>query len=234
MKVKQSTLNDVKKLSQYNSFFHGFSKETLKNSLGHIITYHYHENKIIFMENGLCDRVYFIVDGWIKICTRNIKGEEITFNIAGKGEIVGEISAVEEIPRSADVVTLTKTTVMAIPESNFLNLLQTDTLASIRLAQLMSKRLRQTNQLLQLRDAGSLFRVASTLFLLAENLGEKINKQLYVPNLPHSELASITGLRRETISRMLSKLEQNHLIFRGTDKEKIYIPNLNALKELIN
>jgi CRP-like cAMP-binding protein len=77
MKVKQSTLSDVKKLSQYNSFFHGFSKETLKNSLGHIITYHYHGNKIIFMENDLCDRVYFIVDGWIKICTRNIKGEEI-------------------------------------------------------------------------------------------------------------------------------------------------------------
>jgi CRP-like cAMP-binding protein len=234
MKVKQSNLIAIKKLSQHNSFFHGFSKENLKNSLGHLTTCHYRKNKIIFMENNLCDSVYYIVDGWIKICTHNMKGKELTLNIVRKGEIIGEISTLEKIPHSTDAITLTESTIIAIPLSNFLAFLRTDTVAIIRLAQLMSKRLREANQWLQLRDAESSLRVVGVLLFLAENMGEIHPKKTYIPHFSLRELASITGLTQETISRVLSKLKQSGLIFRGTDKEKMYIPNLNSLKELTN
>jgi CRP/FNR family cyclic AMP-dependent transcriptional regulator len=177
MKVKQSNLITIKNLSQYNSFFHGFSKESLNSSLGDITIYHYQRNETIFRENEQCNCVYCVIDGCVKFSTRNLKEKILTLNIVGKDEIMGEISFLEAMPHSADAITLTETTVMTISLSNFLAFLQTETLATIRLAQLLVKRLRQANRLLQLRNEGSYLRLVGTLLLLGENLGVTIEKK---------------------------------------------------------
>ncbi|MFM7573923.1 MAG: Crp/Fnr family transcriptional regulator [Snowella sp.] len=97
-------------------------------------------------------------------------------------------------------------------------LLQTEPLAGIRLTQLISKRLRQVNRRLRLREAESLARVADTLLFLVEGQGKTTQEGTKIPNLPHRELASITGLARETVSRALTKMEQDGLISRENDK----------------
>jgi len=234
MEGKRLSPSEIQKIIRKIPFFDGLSKESLENAINYIVTRHHPANRVILLENDWGGSVYFIVDGWVKIRTHNADGKEVTLNIVGKGEVIGEMSALEETPRSTDVITLTPTIVSSIPASDFLALLQTDTLASLRLSQLMAKRLRQVNRRLRLREAESLCRVADILLFLAEGQGKTTQKGINIPNLPHRELASITGLARETVSRALTKLEQEGIISREADSDKICIHNLNNLEDLIH
>jgi CRP/FNR family cyclic AMP-dependent transcriptional regulator len=231
---EQQSFGEIQKLVKMVPFFDEFSTKNLKNSISYITTLNYSANHPILLEHSWGSAVYFIVDGWVKIRVHNINGKEVTLNVVGRGEIIGEISALEEMPHFADAIALSPTTVIMIPASNFLSLLQTEILAGIRLARLMAKRFRQINQQLQLREVESPLRVAGILLFLAKNWGKIIGKRVCIPRLPRSELASIVGLTRETVSRALTKLEKDGLILRGDDKSKIYILNLNELEKLIN
>jgi CRP-like cAMP-binding protein len=222
---------EVQKLINTASLFVGLSPESLDQVTSHAVTRTHPANRVILLENDWGGSVYFIIDGWIKIRTHNVDGKEVTLNIVGKGEIVGEMAALEESPRSTDAITLTTTTVSSIPSQDFVNLLKSEPLAGIRLSQLMAKRLRQLNRRLRLREADSLSRVADTLLFLAEGQGQKSSQGTTIPNLPHRELSSISGLARETVTRSLTKLEKKGLIQR--QQETLCIPDLVALEKAI-
>jgi CRP-like cAMP-binding protein len=222
---------EVQKLINTASLFVGLSAETLDKVTSHAVTRTHPANRVILLENDWGGSVYFIIDGWIKIRTHNVDGKEVTLNIVGKGEIVGEMAALEESPRSTDAITLTTTTISSIPSQDFVNLLKSEPLAGIRLSQLMAKRLRQLNRRLRLREADSLSRVADTLLFLAEGQGQKSSQGTTIPNLPHRELSSISGLARETVTRSLTKLEKKGLIQR--QQETLCIPDLVALEKAI-
>ena len=150
----------------------------------------------------------------------------------GKGEIIGEMAAIEEAPRSTDAITLTPAEVCSVPASDFYHLLETNPMAGISLAQLIARRLRQLNRRFRLRESESLTRVADTLLFLAEGQGKNTSKGVAIPNLPHRELSSISGLSRETVTRSLTKLEKRGLIRREVDV--LNILDFNALEDLVS
>lgn len=229
---RQPSNSDIKKLIETVPFLAGLSDESTRKLTRHVVTRAHPANRVILLENDWGGSVYFIVEGWVKIRTHNLEGKEVTLNIVGKGEIVGEMAALEEVPRSTDAITLTPTTISSIPAQDFVSLLQTEPMAGVRLAQLMAKRLRQINRRLRLRESDSLSRVADTLLFLAEGQGKKGDKGMEIPNLPHRELSSISGLARETVTRSLTKLEKKGLIQRNQDI--LSIADLAALEQIIN
>ncbi|MDB9391385.1 Crp/Fnr family transcriptional regulator [Microcystis aeruginosa] len=222
---------EIQKLLDTATLFVGLSPESLDRVTSHAVTLTHPANRAILLENDWGGSVYFILDGWVKICTHNMEGKEVTLNIVGKGEIVGEMAALEEVPRSTDAITLTTATISSIPAQDFVNLLKSEPLAGIRLSQLMAKRLRQLNRRLLLREADSLSRVADTILFLAEVQGQKGSQGTIIPNLPHRELSGISGLARETVTRSLTKLQKKGLIQRR--QEYLCIPDLAALEKAI-
>jgi CRP-like cAMP-binding protein len=232
MEEKRPSLSEIRKLIVAIPFFQGLAEESLEKAITHLALRNHPANRVILLENDWGGSVYFIIEGWVKIRTHNADGREITLNIVGKGEIIGEMAALEEAPRSTDAITLTATTICSIPSQDFCSLLANEPKAGIRLAQLIAKRLRQLNRRLRLREAESVERVADTLLFLAEGQGKSSQQGgIDIPNLPHRELSSISGLARETVTRTLTKLEKKGLIIRESDR--ICIPDLYALEELI-
>jgi CRP-like cAMP-binding protein len=223
--------SEIKQLLKTAALLTGLSAESITQATSHVVTRTHPANRVILLENDWGGSVYFIAEGWVKIRTHNVDGKEITLNIVGKGEVVGEMAALDEVPHSTDVITLTPTTISSIPAQDFVTLLNSEPLAGVRLAQLMAKRLRQLNRRLRLREADSVSRVADTLLFLAEGQGKQEQQGTQIPNLPHRELSSISGLARETVTRSLTKLERKGLIFRETDN--LYIPDLLALERII-
>jgi CRP-like cAMP-binding protein len=195
------------------------------------VTREHPANRVILLENDWGSSVYFILNGWVKIRTYNIDGREVTLNIVGKGEIFGEMAPLDEVPRSTDVITLTPTTVANMPASDFVNLMQTQPQAGIRLAKLMARRLRQLNRRLRLREADAQSRVADILLFLAEGQGKASAGGIEIPNLPHRELSSLSGMARETVTRQLGRLESKGLIQRNQDV--LCIIDAGALEDLI-
>ena len=118
-----------------------------------------------------------------------------------------------------------------MPASDFVKLLHTQPLAGIHLSQLMARRLRQVNRRLRLRESDSTSRVADIILFLADGQGHRGTGGIEIPNLPHRELSSLSGLARETVTRVLSKLEKKGLIVR--EKAMMSIPDINALERLL-
>ena len=213
-------------------FFSGFSQEDIEKITAHIVTRKHPSNQVILLENDWGGSVYFIVDGWVKIRTYNIDGKEVTLNIIGRGEVFGEMAAIDKMPRSTDAITLTPTTISSIPAQDFVSLIYSEPLAGVRLAQLMAKRLRQVNRRLRLREADATARVADTILFLAEGQGKQGEHGMEIANLPHRELSGISGLARETVTRVLTRLEKRGLIKRT--QEFLCIPDIQALEKLID
>lgn len=222
----------IQQLMESIPFFQGLMKDALAQYLTHFAIRQHPANQVILLEHDWGGAVYFILGGWVKIRTYNTDGKEVTLNIVGQGEIVGEMAAIDEAPRCTDAITLTTVKVGSIPAPDFLAILQAEPLAGIRLAQLMAKRLRQLNRRLRLRESESLARVADSLLFLAEGQGRSSTDGILIPNLPHRELSSISGLARETVTRSLTKLEKRGLIRREPDQ--IRIPYLDALEDVIS
>ena len=212
-------------------FFEGLPVEAVDRAIAHIVMRSHPANQVILLENDWGNSVYFILNGWVKIRTYNIDGKEVTLNIVGKGELFGEMAPLDEAPRSTDVITLTPTLICNVPSQDFVNLLGTEPQAGIRLAKQMARRLRQVNRRLRLRESDSMSRVADVILFLADGQGIKVEGGIEVPNLPHRELSSLSGLARETVTRVLSKLEKKELIIR--DRDLIRIPDLHALEKLM-
>lgn len=212
-------------------FFQGLPKTVVEKATIHLVTRTHSANQVILLENDWGTSVYFLLSGWVKIRTYNLDGKEVTLNILGQGELFGEMAALDEAPRSTDVIALTPTLTGNMPAQDFVQLIQTEPLAGIRLSQLMARRLRQVNRRLRLRESDSMSRVANTLIFLAEGQGIQDQTGTQIPNLPHRELSSFSGLARETVTRVLTKLEKKGLILRN--QHTLCILDLQALERLI-
>jgi CRP/FNR family transcriptional regulator, cyclic AMP receptor protein len=211
--------------------FADLSEEVVERVIARPVLRSFPANHVIVLENDGGGSIHFILEGWVKVRTHNLDGKEITLNILAKGDMFGEMAALDPIPRSTDVITLLETHICSIPAEDFLNLLRTEPMAGVHLAQLLSLRLRQVNRRLRLREADSTARLADVLLFLADGQGKTDGQSCMIPSLPHRELSSLSGLARETVTRVLSKLEKRGLIER--DRSSMRIPDLDALEQLV-
>ncbi len=222
---------DTSELIRLTPFFSELSSEVAQQAAAQVVTRRHPANQVILLENDWGNSVYFVLEGWVKIRTYNLDGKEVTLNILGTGEIFGEMSSLEEIPRSTDVITLVPTMIGIMPAQQFVSLLHTEPMAGLYLARLMAKRLRQVNRRLRLRESDSQSRVADVLLFLADGQGKAAGQGMEIPNLPHRELSGLSGLARETVTRVLSKLEKRGLITR--DRDVLKINDIEALENLL-
>lgn len=213
------------------SFFEGLPEDIVEKAIAHVVVRSHPANQVILLENDWGTSVYFILEGWVKIRTYNLDGKEVTLNVLGKGELFGEMAPLDEVPRSTDVITLVPTLIGNMPSQDFVDLIRNEPASGVRLAQLMARRLRQVNRRLRLRESDSVSRVADILLFLADGQGKQGDQGIEIPNLPHRELSSLSGLARETVTRVLSKLEKKGLIYR--DRDTLSIPDLNALERIL-
>lgn len=216
-----------------SSFFQGLPATAVEKATLKMVTRHHPADRVILLENDWGSSVYFVLQGWVKIRTYNLDGKEVTLNILGFGEMFGEMAPLDQIPRSTDVITLTEAVIGSLPAQDFVHLLETEPKAGIHLAQMMAKRLRQVNRRLRIRESDSNARVIDIILFLADSQGRKTDKGTVIPYLPHRELSSLTGLARETVTRVLGKLEKKELIHRDPDRELIYIKDTHSLESLL-
>ncbi len=215
-------------------FFSGLSEAASVRATAQIVTRTHPAEQVILLENDWGNSVYFIVDGWVKIRTYNLDGKEVTLNILGAGEMFGEMASLDRIPRSTDVITLATATIASLPAADFMYLIETELIASLHLARLLAKRLRQVNRRLRLRESDSTSRVIDILLFLAEGQGKMSAIGVEIPSLPHRELSSLSGLARETVTRILGKLERKNLIRRDLTRNVLCLTDVDGLEKLLD
>lgn len=213
--------------------FQGLPETVLKTAMSRLRVRQHRASELLLIEEDWCDSVYLIVEGWVKIRFHSSEGKEVTLNILGPEDIFGEMALLLSSPRSSDVLSLTPVVIGCFPARDFMQLIETEPLMGLRLAQLMAKRLQQLNRRLRMRESDRVARVVDVLLFLAENLGKTSRNGVEVPKLPDREIASLSGLTRETVNRVLKDLEDIGLIARS-HREMFRIPDYQKLENYLN
>jgi CRP/FNR family cyclic AMP-dependent transcriptional regulator len=161
-------------------------------------------NTILINEGDESDFLCVILEGQVKVYASEESGKEVILNIQGPGEYFGELSLIDEVPRSASVMTLKPSRLVFISRGEFEACLVNNPLLALKLIRSLTQRIRALTEVvknLALHDVYG--RVARTLLKLAhEQDGVLVIDQRFT----HQDLANMVGASREMVSRILKDL----------------------------
>ncbi|HEX8234541.1 MAG TPA: Crp/Fnr family transcriptional regulator [Abditibacteriaceae bacterium] len=87
--------------------------------------------------------VYVLVQGSVKVYVRRSDEDEVLFALLGRGEVVGDLSAIDRLPHSASVRALEKTGCLAMTAASFVSCLESIPCLNINTMSLITRRLRR-------------------------------------------------------------------------------------------
>ena len=115
----------------------------------------YNAGEIIIKEGDSGESVYIIKEGRVKV-TKETDGKEVHLAYCNAGQILGEMSMIDDKPRSATVTAVEKTVVHEVFRDSFFHNLQSDPDVPIKILKILFRRLREAQvKILQLQAAGS-------------------------------------------------------------------------------
>ncbi|GAC1338154.1 MAG: hypothetical protein NVSMB18_04110 [Acetobacteraceae bacterium] len=158
--------------------------------------------------------VFLVVRGSLRVVIRTGNGEHThILGDFGADDLVGEMSAIDNVRRSARIEALVRTQLCAIPAADFLETVLASSDICMRLMRLLTARIRGQNQrLLEFVALPARLRVAAELLRLSRLKPD--GTRMISPPPTHEDLADRVGTRRETVSRELSYLAEQGLIRR--------------------
>jgi CRP-like cAMP-binding protein len=156
----------------------------------------------------LPDRVLLLREGRVKVETTTPNGRAVVLAVRGPGELVGELAALDEQPRSASLVALEPVEALAISHVDFRAFLLERPAAALALLGMLSRRLRDADaKRIEYAAGGTLERVAARLLEMCERFGEDRDGAVEIAlPLSQEELAGWTGASVESVGRALQTM----------------------------
>ncbi len=177
--------------------------------------------------------IYIVESGQAKAYAQSKTGGEQVLRLLQVGDFYGELSLISVMEAPSTVQALTDLRLCTISSEALKSYLLSHPTAALSILGALSARLRRAEQLSeQLGLLDSRQRVAALLLNLNERQGRSTDHGSSIHlHLNRNELASMIGLRQETLSRCLTEFRQAGWI--ETEGHKLlYILNEPALQEL--
>lgn len=174
--------------------------------------------------------LFVLRSGLLKVRCMGINGEESVLAVLGPGEVCGEMASLSPMGvRSADVITLTPCCLLLLQATPFSTMLRNDPGLALALAKLQSQRLRALHRRFSVSNADATTKMLATLADLAEKTAPGAAPTAAIPPLSHRELASLSGLARETASRVLGNMRKSGVVAE-TSEGGLQLLDLHALQ----
>ncbi|HEY4251308.1 MAG TPA: Crp/Fnr family transcriptional regulator [Roseomonas sp.] len=171
----------------------------------------YEPGQIVLEAGDPTQEVFFITEGEMRVVTRSSGGHEMILNEIGAGSFFGEIAAIDNAPRSAGIVALTRGRACAVPAAPFLAFALSTPEASHQLLKLLAALVREKDaRLMELAVLPVRPRLVALLLRLSRP--RKAGGRVVSPPRPQHELAARIGTRREVVSRTMGALQREGLM----------------------
>jgi CRP-like cAMP-binding protein len=174
-------------------------------------------DEVLFMAGDAGDGCYRVDEGLLKVTMLSRSGGERILAFLGPGAIVGELSIIDGLPRSATVVAVRNASLSFLSRAAFEDFAGRHPEVYQSLVKLLATRLRETDSVVA---AGSFLplrgRVACTLLELAQDFGQDVGSGRIVirQKIGQSDLAAMAGIARENVSRILNDWKRRKLVSR--------------------
>ena len=186
----------------------------------------YPKNSVILFEDDPGDALFVVATGQVKVVLIGEDGREVILSVLGEGQFFGEMSLIDDEPRSAHVIAMEDSNLVVLRREDFEGILLQTPLIAVALLKELTRRLRQADE-----KVGSLVlldvhgRVARLMLEMAdEEGGERITRRL-----THHTIAQMIGSSRETVSRTMRDLvDKGHI---AVSRKDIVIRDRTALEQ---
>jgi CRP/FNR family transcriptional regulator/CRP/FNR family cyclic AMP-dependent transcriptional regulator len=175
---------------------------------------HYPKDGVVFFENEPGDSLFMILEGRVKVTILGDDGREIILSILGPGDFFGEMSLLDDEPRSATAIAAEESELLLLARDDFQSFVSENRTIMGALIRVLASRLRHANQQISTLALLDVYgRVASVILEMANDEGKRLRDgRVSMRRATHQEIANRIGTTRETVTRMLKDLERHGLI----------------------
>jgi CRP-like cAMP-binding protein len=192
----------------------------------------------LFVEGEDPGWVAVLLRGRVKACSYREFGGETILAVRGPGALLGEVAAIDGLPRSATVIALEPVGALAVTADEFMAFLQVHGRVSVLIMRMLCQRWRDADRKrVEFGMFDATGRVAQRLVELAERFGVPYDRRTGAAggdsvqitlNLSQEELAGWVGASREAVSKALRTLRRHGWI--ETGRRRLIVHDLQALR----
>ncbi|SEP35287.1 Crp/Fnr family transcriptional regulator [Mucilaginibacter sp. OK283] len=201
----------------------------LINSTCHI----YKKGEIIFRENTLPAGVFLMVNGKVKKYKIDYAGKKQTIYVAGKGELVGYHAVLSRDRYSDSAAALEASRIYFIPIEDFMFTIKNcPPFAQQLLGALSHEVMVLANTVLVFAKRNAAERLAIALIVLREKYKDDTVNPNVAMTISRADLADITGIAEENVTRLLKEFKDESLLIR--EGRKIVVTDIKGLVKRAN
>ncbi|NMA82234.1 MAG: Crp/Fnr family transcriptional regulator [Epulopiscium sp.] len=174
----------------------------------------YEKGDLIFLEGSSLQTLYIINKGQIKLFKYTKDGKEQILHILEEGDFFGELSLFEEEKVSFNAEAMAPVKICTLQKEDLEKLLKNHPDIAIKILQVVVHRLIRVESMMQKMATNDVeARIVELILELKDKHGivKKNYVEIQLP-LTREDMANYIGVTRETISRKLSKFQQEDLI----------------------
>ena len=161
-------------------------------------------NTIVVSEGDEGNSLFIIQNGSLKAFLTDNVGREVTLSLLDPGDYFGELALLDEAPRSASVMAVTRSEVLQIPRTAFLELIEVyPACLQLVVRNLVGRILLLTESVRSLALVDVFGRISRVFDSLAV---EQDGLLLIDRRLTQQDLANMVGASREMVNRILRDL----------------------------
>ncbi len=187
---------------------------------------------IVTAESKAGNEFFILRKGKVKVTKREPDGGETILAILGAGDFFGEMSLLDGLARSADVITVEPVETLVIPKDLFYRILNDFPSASIQLLKVLSGRLRRSDaERKASQSMNAVGKVSNALLSLADYGGKRAGSGIAIENAPTMQsLAEMSAVPKQTVQKILTYFQKAGYIVR--EGRELKIKNYHAFKAM--
>lgn len=161
--------------------------------------------------------LFLLKKGQVRLYRINSQGKQFTTDILVDGNIFGETTSFSLTDDEMYVEAMTDTHLCTMAKDEFEAFVENNPKIALKLINILSSRLKDTYDLSEKIALGDVkYRVLYLLFKLSERSGKRKKEwQTVEMRLTHSDIATMVGSSRETVSSIISQLRKEGLVKKG-------------------
>lgn len=173
------------------------------------------KSRVVFAAGDASDSLYVILQGRVKVQMSDAEGKEVILAVLGPGEFFGEMSLIDDQPRSATVVALDSCEFLMVRKDDFRRCLVENTEMASLIMRGLVKRLREADRKIESLALLDVYgRVARVLLEFSEL---EDGRRVLRDKLQRQDVAKMIGASREMVSRVMKGLETDGFLVPQTD-----------------
>jgi len=162
----------------------------------------------IFSQGEVCDAVFYLQSGKVKLTVVSTNGKEATLGILGAGDFFGEGCLIGQTLRMTTATAVTEGAVLRVDKKSMMRVLHEERLfADTFVRYLLKQNIRREEDLVDQLFNSSEKRLARVLLLLA-HIGKEGTPETIIPQISQETLAEMVGTTRPRVNFFMNKFKK--------------------------